>query len=59
VLAKDFEVIGAPRRVIALEDDENDVWACSSEEDWEELYLEENHDERLMYSAVLRGNDGR
>ena len=54
-LAKDFEVIDTPRRVIALEDDDN-VRECAGDEDWEEVYLEDLHDERRMYSTVLRGN---
>jgi hypothetical protein len=44
--------------VIALEDDEN-VRECASDEDWEEVYLEDLHDERRMYSTVLRGSTGR
>jgi hypothetical protein len=45
--------------VIVLEDD-NEIRECMDDEDWEELYLdEEPHNKRRTYSAVLRGNDMR
>jgi predicted RNA-binding protein with EMAP domain len=57
-LAKDFEVIDTPRRVIVLEDDEN-IRECALDEDWEERYLDNLDDERRMYSTVLRESDRR
>jgi hypothetical protein len=56
-IAKDFEVIDNPRRVIVLEDDEK---IREYDEDWEDIYIEEEpHIARRTYSAVLSGNDRR
>jgi len=57
-IAKDFEIVETPRRVVALHDEEGEWW--ESDEDWESVYAEETrHIERRTYSEVLRGNDER
>jgi len=57
-VAREFELIKTPRRVIVLE--EEDPSSLTDEDDWESLFAEEApRKERRPYSAVLRGNDQR
>ena len=66
-MAKEFEVVERPRRVIVLQDEleatgANDVWEddwiSDDEFDWEEIY-EVAPERRHTYSAVVKGQESK
>lgn len=58
-IAKDFEVVDTPRRVIILEDARDSEPSTYADEDWERIYDESDGETQYKkyrtYSAVLRG----
>jgi len=56
-VAKDFEIIETPIRVVALEEEEAE-WPDVDEDEWESIYaVETQHMQQRTYSEVLRGKN--